>query len=96
MNTTNLEWKKVCSAKYSRRSFFPVAEARLPPMLYTFPGSGNTWCRLLIDYGLGIYSGVYFLTFLRAVYQQLTQKDITESHTSSAFSNTSLVHTLHD
>ena len=26
-------------------------------MLYTFPGSGNTWCRLLVEYGTGIFSG---------------------------------------
>jgi hypothetical protein len=26
-------------------------------MLYTFPGSGNSWCRLLVEYATGIYSG---------------------------------------
>lgn len=29
----------------------------VPPMLYTFPGSGNTWCRLLIEYSTGYYTG---------------------------------------
>jgi hypothetical protein len=29
-------------------------------MLYTFPGSGNTWCRLLIEYSTGIYSGAVY------------------------------------
>ena len=53
-NTTE---KSMCSSKYSKRSFFSPSAARLPPMLYSFPGSGNTWCRLLIEYGLGIYSG---------------------------------------
>ncbi len=26
-------------------------------MLYTFPGSGNTWGRLLIEYATGVYTG---------------------------------------
>ena len=43
--------------KFGKRSFLKDAQKRLPPMLYTFPGSGNTWCRLLIEYGTGIYSG---------------------------------------
>lgn len=30
---------------------------RLPPMFYTFPGAGNTWGRLLIEYATGIYTG---------------------------------------
>ena len=29
----------------------------LPPVLYTFPGSGNTWCRLLIEYATGVFTG---------------------------------------
>jgi hypothetical protein len=29
----------------------------LPPLLYSFPGSGNTWVRLLIEHATGIYSG---------------------------------------
>lgn len=28
-----------------------------PPLLLSFPGSGNTWMRLLIEYSTGIYSG---------------------------------------
>ena len=30
-------------------------------MLYSFPGSGNTWVRLLIDWATGIYSGSFYL-----------------------------------
>jgi hypothetical protein len=67
LNKTNTQSKTICSTKYSKRAFIPVAEARLPPMLYTFPGSGNTWCRLLIEYGLGIYSGLYPVHSWRAV-----------------------------
>lgn len=32
-----------------------------PPLLYSFPGSGNTWVRLLIDWSTGVYSGSFYL-----------------------------------
>lgn len=32
-----------CRFKYGTRGYFPLTARRLPPMLYTFPGSGNTW-----------------------------------------------------
>lgn len=31
-----------------------------PPLLYSFPGSGNTWLRLLIDWSTGIYTGSFY------------------------------------
>ena len=31
-----------------------------PPLLYSFPGSGNTWARLLIDWSTGVYSGSFY------------------------------------
>eukprot|EP01038_Epipyxis_sp_PR26KG_P016023 gene16023-21749_t len=46
-----------CKKRYSQRSYRNESDWRLPPMLYTFPGSGNTWCRMLIEYTTGIYSG---------------------------------------
>jgi hypothetical protein len=49
--------KPQCKAKYDDRHFLPVDQKKFPPMLYTFPGSGNTWCRLLIEYATGIYTG---------------------------------------
>lgn len=49
--------KEQCKAKYGERRYLPLEQKKFPPMLYTFPGSGNTWCRLLIEYGTGIYSG---------------------------------------
>jgi hypothetical protein len=49
--------KQTCSAKYNSRMFLPESKMRLPPALYTFPGSGNTWCRLLIEFATGYYSG---------------------------------------
>jgi hypothetical protein len=44
--------KEICSIR-----FFNATEERTPPILYSFPGSGNTWARLLIDLATGIYSG---------------------------------------
>ena len=34
-----------------------MANSRVPPALYTFPGSGNTWTRLLIEYSTGYLTG---------------------------------------
>lgn len=49
--------KAECRAKYGERRYLPPDQKRHPPMLYTFPGSGNTWCRLLVEFGTGIYTG---------------------------------------
>jgi len=50
-----------CSTFDFERSFFPTNRHSLPPLLYSFPGSGNTWSRLIIDFAGGIYSGsVYY------------------------------------
>ena len=61
-NGTLIASQSICASKYSKRHFFTQAESRTPPLLYTFPGSGNTWCRLLIEYGLGIYTGAVFIS----------------------------------
>lgn len=34
-----------CAQKYGKKDFLSEGRKRLPPMLYTFPGSGNTWSR---------------------------------------------------
>ena len=49
--------KAACARRYGQLRFFSEREKRPPPMLYTFPGSGNTWGRLLIEHATGIYSG---------------------------------------
>ena len=49
--------RSYCSSKYGKRSLLPSNSQRLPPILYTFPGSGNTWSRLLIEYSTGIFTG---------------------------------------
>lgn len=45
-----------CEKKYGRRSFINGV-GRSPPLLFSFPGSGNTWVRLLIEYSTGILTG---------------------------------------
>lgn len=35
----------------------PRINAFVPVLLYSFPGSGNTWCRLLIEWSIGIFTG---------------------------------------
>jgi len=49
--------RQQCFMKYGRRRYLPQKYKQLPPLLYTFPGSGNTWSRLLIEYATGIYTG---------------------------------------
>jgi hypothetical protein len=50
--------KAYCRSKgYAKLGFLPPEHKRLPPMLYTFPGSGNTWGRLLIEHATGVYTG---------------------------------------
>ena len=58
-----------CFDKYGHRQYARSTERRLPPMLYTFPGSGNTWARLLIEYSTNIYTGSVYndKTLLKAL-----------------------------
>eukprot|EP00981_Chlorochromonas_danica_P010899 scaffold3532_cov182-Ochromonas_danica.AAC.2 len=49
--------KEKCRLRYGQRKYLSDGEMRHPPMFYTFPGSGNTWGRLLLEYATGIYSG---------------------------------------
>jgi hypothetical protein len=49
--------RRECSRKFGILSFLNETDERLPPVLYSFPGSGNTWCRQLIEYSTGIYTG---------------------------------------
>lgn len=60
-----------CNAKYGRRTFVTdrARQRNPPPMLYTFPGSGNTWTRLLIEFATGYYTGSVYddKTLLKAL-----------------------------
>jgi hypothetical protein len=59
--TTERLSKSYCESKgYGQRGFLSPENERLPAMLYTFPGSGNTWCRLLIEYATGVYTGCVY------------------------------------
>eukprot|EP01032_Pedospumella_encystans_P025405 gene25405-28717_t len=49
--------REQCKDKYGERKYLTLDQKKHPPMLYTFPGAGNTWCRLLIEYSTGIYTG---------------------------------------
>lgn len=51
--------QRQCMQRYGYRRFWNrVQKARyLPPLLWTFPGAGNTWLRMLLDFSTGVYSG---------------------------------------
>lgn len=57
MNTLILPDRETCSVKYGYRGYIRQNEIRPPPLLYSFPGAGNTWVRLLIEYSTGILTG---------------------------------------
>lgn len=44
-------------AHYGTRHFLESDKRHTPAVLYSYPGSGNTFARLLIDYGTGVYTG---------------------------------------
>ena len=48
-----------CSEMYGNRTYISEANMfeKYPPHLLSFPGSGNAWLRLLIEYSTGIYTG---------------------------------------
>ena len=48
-----------CYDRYGNITFVPESEVghHIPTVLLSFPGSGNTWIRLLIEYATGHYSG---------------------------------------
>jgi len=43
--------------RHGYRRFRPATQAAVPALLWTFPGAGNTWMRMAIDYSTGFYSG---------------------------------------
>lgn len=47
---------ETCPKEYRERGFHK-GKKKPVPLLYSFPGSGNTWIRQLVDYSSGIYSG---------------------------------------
>ena len=51
-----------CMRRHGYRSFYGrYQRARyLPPLLWTFPGTGNTWIRMLLDYSTGTYTGAIY------------------------------------
>lgn len=57
--SSNKSWtRESCSKEYGERIFLTLnKDAPAPPLLYSFPGSGNTWVRQLIEFSTGIFSG---------------------------------------
>jgi hypothetical protein len=51
------EHREECERRQGRRHFREPRAGARPPLLWTFPGSGNTWVRLLLDFATGIYTG---------------------------------------
>ena len=61
--------KLKCESKYGRRDYKGKWVIDPPPLLLSFPGSGNTWTRLLIEIGTGIYTGdIYTDHSLKSVF----------------------------
>jgi hypothetical protein len=56
-NGTHQSKREKCFSVFGERNYLKENQKKLPPLLYTFPGSGNTWCRLLIEHATGIYTG---------------------------------------
>lgn len=48
-----------CKQKYGKIQYIPQKQMfdRKVPLLLSFPGSGNTWVRLLMEYSTGYFSG---------------------------------------
>jgi len=60
-NTNNIIRKRVLieslqCIKYKNRNFMN-GSILVPPLLASFPGSGNTWTRLLVEYSSSLYTG---------------------------------------
>lgn len=45
--------QQVSCQKYANRTFVPLSEQKHPTLLWTFPGSGSGWVRLLIEHATG-------------------------------------------
>jgi hypothetical protein len=53
------EARLTCLQHHGYRRFWNRQQRaqHLPPLLWTFPGAGNTWIRMLLDYATGVYTG---------------------------------------
>jgi hypothetical protein len=52
---------ELCVRKYGNRTFVPKdIQKKYPPLLWTFPGSGSGWSRLLIEHATGYLSGTVY------------------------------------
>ena len=53
------EHREICMKHYGKRDYIPVHKMmkKIPPLITSLPGSGNSWSRLLIEYATGYYTG---------------------------------------
>lgn len=66
LNEGNHTLRHYCSKRYGHRKYL-FRRKEVPPVLWTFPGSGNTWTRLVIEFATSKYTGsVYDDRSLRA------------------------------
>ena len=51
--------RAACVRRFGYRRFLNRSQRsrHFPPLLWTFPGAGNTWIRMLLDFATGIYTG---------------------------------------
>lgn len=49
-----------CQQLKDNITYIPESLMRLPPLLLSLPGSGNTWVRLLIELSTGYYTGAIY------------------------------------
>ena len=49
----------ICMKHYGKRDYLPLQKMmkKIPPLITSLPGSGNSWSRLLIEYATGYYTG---------------------------------------
>jgi hypothetical protein len=53
-----------CKAQYGNLSYSPTrdwSDETIPPLLLSYPGSGNTYLRAVIEYATSLYSGSIYL-----------------------------------
>ena len=55
--TCKISERSQCATRYPPLKFIPKTEKKADVMLLSFPGSGNTWLRLLVEHATGYFSG---------------------------------------
>ena len=56
-SASHQQQRELCERRQGLRQFREPGTSARPPLLWTFPGAGNTWVRLLLDFATGLYTG---------------------------------------